>query len=158
METGVSIGTLYEYFPNKEALLSGYVRHCMDRLLEMLEEQVIAPADLSWEERLHRLVRLTCGLHPELPPIDPGMLQLEGGIAEPKHHRRVYEEVSGKWIRAIAACVDLPREPGKETIEALFVATWGARRYLLLLKSDEASVARYADELERACRARLREG
>ena len=27
LETGVAVGTLYEYFPNKQALLSGYVRY-----------------------------------------------------------------------------------------------------------------------------------
>jgi AcrR family transcriptional regulator len=31
LETGYAVGTLYEYFPNREALLSGYVRYAIER-------------------------------------------------------------------------------------------------------------------------------
>src|SRR3954469_20972456 len=30
LEAGISVGALYEYFPSKEALLSGYVRHYIE--------------------------------------------------------------------------------------------------------------------------------
>ncbi|WP_230626125.1 TetR/AcrR family transcriptional regulator [Cupriavidus necator] len=34
LEAGFSVGTLYEYFPSKEALVSGYVRHTVETLLD----------------------------------------------------------------------------------------------------------------------------
>ena len=43
LETGIAVGTLYEYFPSKEALHSGYVRHCIEQMLQQIEERVIAP-------------------------------------------------------------------------------------------------------------------
>ena len=68
------MGTLYDYFPNKETLLSGYVRHFMDALLNAIEVQVIQPADMAWDERLRRLVRLTGALGaPDLPYFDMAM-------------------------------------------------------------------------------------
>jgi len=39
LEAGCSVGTLYEYFPNKEALLSGYVRHTIEVLLDAHPER-----------------------------------------------------------------------------------------------------------------------
>src|SRR6187431_2946279 len=57
LETGISVGTLYDYFPNKAALLSGYVRHCMEQLLKAIEEQALAPAGLTAEQRLRALIR-----------------------------------------------------------------------------------------------------
>ena len=91
LETGISVGTLYEYFPNKQALLSGYVRHAMDVLLATIEKQVVQASDAPWQERLHHLLRLTIGIDaPELPYYDPEMLALEHQIAELKHHRRVH--------------------------------------------------------------------
>ena len=101
LETGVSVGTLYEYFPSKQALLSGYVRHCIDALLEAIDKQVVRASDLPWPDRVHRLLRLTCGIDaPDLPYFDAEMLALEHQIAELKHHRRVHDEVSAAWSSA----------------------------------------------------------
>ncbi len=156
LETGISIGTLYEYFPGKQALLSGYFRHCVETLMAQIDAQVIAPPELDWKERTHRLVALTCSKQAaELPYFDAGMLQLETQIAELKHHVRVYEELSAKWIAAFDICRDLPHKPDAEVVRALFTAAWGARRYLLLINADEATAARFVAEMERMCHGRL---
>ena len=62
LETGISVGTLYDYFPSKAALLSGYVRHCMEVLLQAIEQQAVQPPDLHWQQRVHHLVRLCSGV------------------------------------------------------------------------------------------------
>jgi AcrR family transcriptional regulator len=56
LETGISVGTLYDYFPNKKALLSVYFRHCIDVLLVELDAQAVAPQDLPWRQRVHHLL------------------------------------------------------------------------------------------------------
>ncbi|MDR6609309.1 TetR/AcrR family transcriptional regulator [Pseudomonas synxantha] len=56
LEAGVAIGTLYDYFPSKEALLSGYIRHCLDVLLAQLDQEAIQTTDLDWPTRIKRLV------------------------------------------------------------------------------------------------------
>lgn len=157
LETGVAIGTLYDYFPNKAALLSGYVRHCLEQLLLAIEEQAIKPPGLSAEKRLRTLVRLACGADtPELPWFDAGMLALEAGIAEGKHHRRVHEELLAAWTRVFDACADLPRRPAAETIQAMHLAVWGGRRYGLLIGLSEAESLEWARQMEKLCLASLK--
>ena len=154
LETGISVGTLYDYFPNKAALLSGYVRHCMDQLLLAIEQQAVAPPQLRWEQRLQALVRLACGAHtPELPWFDAGMLALEAGIAEAKHHRRVHEELLAAWMRVFDTCDDLPARPAPEAIQAMHLAVWGGRRYGLLIGLSDAEAAQWALQMERLCLA-----
>ncbi|MBO9513157.1 MAG: TetR/AcrR family transcriptional regulator [Variovorax sp.] len=137
LETGIAVGTLYDYFPDKEALLSGYVRHCVEALLARLDADVIAPLDLPWRERLAKLVRITCdGDAHGLPTFDHGMLVIEHLVAEPKHHRRVYDELASRWVKAFAACKDLEMQPSPGAISAMFTAAWGARRYRLLLLAE----------------------
>ncbi|MES2842952.1 MAG: TetR/AcrR family transcriptional regulator [Pseudomonadota bacterium] len=140
LETGVAVGTLYDYFPDKEALLSGYVRHCVDALLARLDAEVIAPSDMAWQERVQRLVRITCDTRLDgLPAVDHEMLMLEHRVAEPKHHRRVYDELASRWEQAFKACKDLQPPLSSATVHALLTAAWGARRYRLLVQPDSGS-------------------
>lgn len=156
LETGISVGTLYDYFPNKDALLSGYVRYCMDCLLQAIDEQAVRPAGLSWRERVRCLVRLTCGVDaPELPWFAPEMLLLESRIAEPKHHRRVFDELSAAWVQALQACSDLPALPDAAVVESCFLSVWGGRRYLLLVDAGDDVARRWAREMERLYCLRL---
>lgn len=157
LETGVAVGTLYDYFPNKAALLSGYVRHCMEQLLQAIEEQAVIPPGLIAEQRLRTLVRLACGADtPELPWFDAGMLSLEAGIAEGKHHRRVHEELLAAWTRVFDACADLPQRPSADAIQAMHLAVWGGRRYGLLIGLGDTERIEWARQMEKLCLASLK--
>ncbi|KDP84361.1 TetR family transcriptional regulator [Cupriavidus sp. SK-3] len=152
LEAGCSVGTLYEYFPNKEALLSGYVRHTIESMLARIDAEAVNAAGLDWATRIRRLVRLTCGADDAaLEGFEHEMLMLEARIAETRHHRRVFDELCAAWQRTLAACPDLPRAPDAATVQSLLQAIWGARRYRLLLRAGESSRAAWVTQMERLC-------
>ncbi|SFR63858.1 transcriptional regulator, TetR family [Marinobacter daqiaonensis] len=152
LETGIAVGTLYDYFPSKEALHSGYVRHCIERLLEKVEQRVVAPESLDSRVRLHRLIRLLGGLDRDQPSwFHPDMMRLEPLVADRKYQQRAYGELLAMWRRVLAACTDLPRPATPETVEALHLAVWGGRRYALQVGLEEERMVRWAEETERMC-------
>lgn len=156
LEAGIAVGTLYDYFPSKIALHSGYVRHCMESLMRAVDEQAAQPPGLTWQERVHRLVQIACGVDRSgLAWFHPEMQALEPQVAEPKHQRRAHEELMAMWQRVFDACDDLPSRPSPATVEALHLAVWGGRRYAMLVGLDEGGMERWAAEMERLCVAAL---
>ncbi|MET0348335.1 MAG: TetR/AcrR family transcriptional regulator [Rhizobacter sp.] len=157
LETGIAVGTLYDYFPSKTALLSGYVRHCIETLLSEIDRQAVSPPGLAWTERLDTLVRLCCGVDaPELPWFHRDMLALETEMAEPKHQARANEELAAAWSRVFAACTDLPHPPPDHVVRSLHLAVWGGRRYAMLVQLDADAMARWSADMAALCRGAAR--
>ena len=151
LEAGVAIGTLYDYFPSKHALHSGYVRYCVEQLLEAIDAQAVAPTALAWPERIRRLVRTLAGIESRLPWFHPDMLELETMVAEPKHQRRAYEGLLGAWHRVIDVATDLPVRPSAATLEALHLSVWGGRRYAMLVQLEAERMQAWAASMEHLC-------
>lgn len=157
LEAGFSVGTLYEYFPSKEALASGYVRHTVETMVSRIDSEVTQRTDADWRTRVRRLVAIASGADDVATGIvfDADIVALEPRIAEPKHHRRVFEEFCEAWQRALYACNDLPAKPDAERIQALVLAVWGARRYRLLLQDAALVPDRWVSEMQALCLAAL---
>lgn len=153
LEAGIAVGTLYDYFPNREALLSGYVRMQLERMLERLDREVVAASDVTWQERICRLIRICCAEDAarEAPFFDAGLFELELQIAEPWHQVRVFDELSAKWREAIAACSDLPVQPSPESVDALFTAVWGGRRFSVTAQFEPARIESWLRQMEVLC-------
>ncbi len=62
---GVSIGTLYQYFPNKAAILDALADREMASVTARVMETLRDPADLPPRERIGRIVRAVAGAYGE---------------------------------------------------------------------------------------------
>ena len=78
-------------------------------------------------------------------------------MAEPRHHRRVHEELAAVWGRVFAACTDLPHPPHLVVQQALHLSAWGGRRYVLLLQLDPPETRQWADGVEQLRSAAIRQ-
>jgi len=66
---GVSIGSLYQYFPSKEALVAALVERHIDTMSAQLEAEMAAVADAPLGQAVHRMVTLMMDAH----AVDPDL-------------------------------------------------------------------------------------
>lgn len=135
-EAGYAVGTLYEYFPNREAVLSGYFRHCLDDLARRLRGADNDPA-LPWRARLRRLVAATLDEAGQAPYFDAQMLLSESAIADVAEHRKAFTRLCNTIETLMRKWPDLPALP-REQVERLVLHLWGGRRYAILLGRDQS--------------------
>ena len=64
---GVSVGSLYQYFPGKDALMAALVRRDAARFAAELEAAVAARPGEDWREAVSRLIAVAVGHQLDLP-------------------------------------------------------------------------------------------
>ena len=106
-ESGVNSGSLYHFFPNKEALLQGV----LDMYMTMLDPIVMVPAFAASEDPLERIFAVLEGYRRALIETDHAMGCPIGNLV--LELADTYPEVRGKlaalfdaWCRRIETCLD----------------------------------------------------
>ena len=107
---GVSVGSLYQYFPNKEALVAALVARHNREMLDLLREALKEVASLDLATAIAKLVRAAVDAH----RVDPAL-------------HRVFDE-------------QVPRMGQLAKIEALQGETFQLVRSYLEMRRDEISV------------------
>lgn len=74
---GVSIGSLYQYFPNKEALVAALIERHADEIVAMTEETLAAPSVQSLRDGLRAIIAAVFAAH----------------RLDPKLHKILHEQV-----------------------------------------------------------------
>lgn len=93
---GVSIGSLYQYFPDKEALVAEVRRRYDDAFRDRMLALVGEIGALPLPQAIERCVRALIAAHAD----DPGLHNAvsAAGIAEPE--RRLLHQVAASWLDA----------------------------------------------------------
>lgn len=85
LRAGVSIGTLYQYFPNKESLVAALIEQHVEQVLDMLEIALRGHVDDTLEGTLRAVVQASLEAHrlqPELHKVLTEQVPRKGRLAE----------------------------------------------------------------------------
>jgi AcrR family transcriptional regulator len=108
---GVSVGSLYQYFPSKEALVAAVIDRHMHQMLQVVREALVKVATRPLEPAARELVSVMIDAH----------------RFDPKLHRVLAEQI--------------PRTGRLENIEAMEREAYGLVRAYLEFHRDELDVA-----------------
>jgi AcrR family transcriptional regulator len=72
---GVSIGSLYQYFPNKEALVAAVIDRHTEEMMELVREALVKVAQQPVEVAVRELVSIMIDAHRVDPPLHRALVQ-----------------------------------------------------------------------------------
>ncbi|CAN7662680.1 TetR/AcrR family transcriptional regulator [Caballeronia sp. LjRoot34] len=86
---GVSVGSLYEYFPNKDSIAAKLLKcHC-DRMLERFNERFLSAAGGDLDEILAAFIEATHDAYAVDVRLHRALLEQMGRVSKPRHLQRV---------------------------------------------------------------------
>ncbi|NMO19389.1 TetR/AcrR family transcriptional regulator [Pyxidicoccus fallax] len=107
---GVSVGSLYQYFPSKEALVAALIEQHADEMVSVADEALSPLKTASLEEGLKAIIRVAVDTHrisPELHKVLYEQVPRVGRVAEVMDTNRRITELIERFLRAHAR--ELPR-------------------------------------------------
>ena len=149
---GVSVGTLYQYFPNKEAILVALAEHHLDMAETVVREAMaetaaqFPPPDLR--DVIRRFVQATIAIHAKEPALH--RVLFEECPQVPRVRRRTLElqRQAGEWAGAYLS--SHPQVRCKDPIMAgrLVAQMVDALTHNWVIRDDDArrNIERYVDE------------
>jgi AcrR family transcriptional regulator len=118
---GVSVGSIYQYFPNKESLLVALMEKHIDESVTMLSSVMEATAAATPSARVGALVKATLDLHVTDPELHRIIFE---DCPRPPHVRATLERVERRTRTALEAMLrDFPRSVCADPTRSAYVAT-----------------------------------
>lgn len=152
---GVSVGTMYQYFPHKEALLFALVIEQLEVIARAMEDAAVRLAGRSMEDIAEGLAQAWL----EAKTADIVSSRAIYGIAAEFDIVDMTKEESHRLVRAVEVVLGSASDAGIERPEAvaftLLAVMGGAVRAVLERGARDAELAILREELPRVCRAYL---
>jgi AcrR family transcriptional regulator len=114
---GVSIGTLYQYFPNKQALVAGLLTEHLKLTIDAIERAAIAAAGEPLAVQVDRVVRALLAIKRERVPISLAMQPALVEIDE----RPIVRAATHRGAAIVARLLAGGAEPDAETLQRAVV-------------------------------------
>lgn len=92
-EAGVSIGSLYQYFPSKEALLAALSRRRSERMQAVFGERIAKVRDLPLRDAVREIIRTELDSYQNNPAFHRALFEHVPRFERPAHIDAVREEV-----------------------------------------------------------------
>jgi AcrR family transcriptional regulator len=153
---GVSVGTLYQYYPNKQSMLSAALADHLGTVAAAVE----AACEQARHKRLSDMVRavVEAFVDAKMERIDvsAALYQFAADVGGPMLAKRVGQRSRKALEAMLQTASDVTSPPDKFAVEMMFAAMAGATRYVLEAGAPPAMIRALRQHLVVMCQSYMR--
>jgi AcrR family transcriptional regulator len=150
---GVSVGTLYQYYPNKQSLLFAVLENHLSNVMARVEAACESARRKPLAEMIREMVEAFVDAKMERSDISVAFYQVSAEVGGPALLKRISQR-SRKAVEAmLQTAQDIKAPPDKFAIDIMLAAMAGAMRSLLEAGPSPATVRKAREQLVLLCQS-----
>jgi AcrR family transcriptional regulator len=150
---GVSVGTLYQYYPNKQSLLFAVAENHLNNVMARVEAVCASSCHKPLAEMIREMVESFVDAKMERSDISVALYRVSADLGGPALLKRVNLR-SRKAVEAmLETASDIKSPPEKLAVEIMLSAMAGAMRSLLEASPSPATVRKAREQLVLLCQS-----
>jgi AcrR family transcriptional regulator len=150
---GVSVGTLYQYYPNKQSLLFAVLENRLTNVMATVEAACESACHKPLAEMIREIVQAFVDAKMDRADISVALYQVAADVGGPALIKRINQR-SRKTVEAmLETASDIKSAPDKFAIDIMLSAMAGAMRSLLEAGPSPATVRKAREQLVLLCQS-----
>ena len=150
---GVSVGTLYQYYPNKQSLLFAVLEHHMNNVAARVEAACVSARHKRLAEMIKEMVEAFVDAKMERPDISVALYRVSADVGRATLTKRASQRLRKAVEAMLQTATDAKSPPDKFAIDIMLAAMAGAMRSLLEAGPTSATVRKSREQLVLLCQS-----
>lgn len=157
LAAGISVGTLYQYFPNKQSIMAEVIRRELDRDRLLFERKLVVGAATSREEAVERVIDVAMEINERHPNLQRAMFDWLGQAEQVAYIREIHLANVKRVGEFFRGTKDFPSDTDAHFFSLLCLSL-AANVFQLLTNHGGASPAEIRHHLRRLMLGYLAQG
>jgi AcrR family transcriptional regulator len=153
---GVSVGTLYQYYPNKQSLLFAVLAEHLDSVASAVEEACERARGKPLSEMMRTVVEAFVDAKMTRIDVSVALYQFAADVGGPALAKRLGQRSRKALGAMLLTAPDLVAPPELFTVEMVFAAMAGATRYVLESGASPAMIRNLRHHLVVLCQSYIK--
>jgi len=150
---GVSVGTLYQYYPNKQSLLFAVLENHLSSVVARVEAVCESACHKPLAEMIREMVEAFVDAKMERADISVALYRVSADLGGPALLKQ-FSQRSRKAVEAmLQTAEDIKAPPDKSAIDIMLAAMAGAMRSLLEARPSPSTVRKAREQLVLLCQS-----
>ena len=150
---GVSVGTLYQYYPNKQSLLFAVLEHHMNNVATRVEAACDSACYKPLAEMIKEMVEAFVDAKMERADISAALYRVAADVGGPALIKRISQRSRKAIAATLQTAPDAKSPPDKFAIDIMLAAMAGTMRSLLEAGPTSDTVRKSREQLVLLCQS-----